>query len=97
VLCVGSIAPFFITAPSEFLQNMLRALTFHDFFYGLNIWTMLHHFGSGIHPTSPLVGIIAFIAVAGVFVLMLRQPIRTLGDAMLRALAVVATAPPCAR
>jgi hypothetical protein len=84
------IVPFLVWNPFAFIGNVGGALITHQYIWGRNVW----HDWVGLIPNgtaiAPLVPFVMLLCVIALGVLLWRHPARTMSDALLQGLAVVA-------
>jgi hypothetical protein len=85
------ILPFFIWAPSSIIRHtLLGTANFQKHVWGLNLWAALARFAPGpIHAVSPLLQIVALLAVATTGLAMLMRPASNLGVALFQGLGLL--------
>jgi hypothetical protein len=91
-ICLVAVVPFLFPSPMGIVANVYKGFVFHQYFYGMNVWTALQNSGVRIDPGKPVVSYLYIIGVIWVFIELLARPIRNLGTALLCGVAVIATA-----
>ena len=82
--------PFFFTAPTAFVRNILVPLRFHKTIAGLNLWTTLERLTPGVVTLiEPALPIILLVIVAVAVLVLARRPALSLGVALLQGVAVL--------
>jgi len=87
-LCIVAAAPFLLASPGGFISNIYRAFVFHDFYWGINIWTGLRSVGLQINPHAAVIPILGAAAVLGGFFALVKRHI-SLGEALMRGVGVI--------
>jgi len=96
MLCAVAVAPFLLASPGGFVSNIYRAFVFHDFYWGINIWTALRSLGLQINPHALGIPILGAAAVLGGFFTLIKRQM-SLGEALIRGVGVIVIALTLAR
>ncbi|MGI8550144.1 MAG: hypothetical protein ACR2PL_04985 [Dehalococcoidia bacterium] len=79
--------PFFLGAPSDFLNSMITALGYHENIWGLNLWSGLKPYAPDfIDGLRPMLSLITLFAIVGTAALLVRWHAPNLGGALLQGL-----------
>jgi hypothetical protein len=91
-ISVLAIFPFLFPSPRGFFSNVYQGFVFHEYLYGLNVWTALRNAGVLIDPRWRFITSAECAASVGVLIALLGRRIASLGEALLCGLAVIVTA-----
>ena len=95
-LCAAAVAPFLLISPAAFISNICQAFGFHDFYWGINVWTGLRSLGLRIDPHAAGIPILGGAAVLVALFTLLKHRI-SLGEALIRGVGVIIVALSLAR
>jgi hypothetical protein len=89
--CAVMVVPFLIWSAPGLIGNVYRGFVFHEFLYGITLWSGLRNVGLPI-PSSAAISIIEYVMTIAVFGDLIRQKVISLGGTLMRGLAVLITA-----
>ena len=97
MLTVGSLSllaviPFLFPSPGGFFSNVYQGFVFHEYLYGLNLWTALRNAGVSIDSRWRFITSAECAAAVGILIALLGREIRSLGEALMCGLAVIMAA-----
>lgn len=89
--CAVMVVPFLVWSPGGLLGNIYRGFVFHDFLYGITLWSGMRNIGLPI-PNSTAISLIEYAMTLAIFGDLIRQKVISLGGTLMRGLAVLITA-----